>query len=109
MLSIKFFIDFCFILFHFSLHTVFGRVVSGMEVVRQIESLPVDRNSRPFDEAKVISCGELVKQVKGMSYRYLILENYSDITWFFLFVSFSQKRQEKEKNINQGRFIIRFE
>lgn len=30
-----------------------------------IEDLPVDRNSRPLDEAMVKSCGELVKQTKG--------------------------------------------
>ncbi|CAG9808376.1 unnamed protein product [Chironomus riparius] len=46
------------------IHTVFGRVVSGQDIVRQIEDLPVDRNSRPLDEAMVKSCGELVKQVK---------------------------------------------
>ena len=47
------------------IHTVFGRVVSGQDVVRQIENLTVDRNSRPLDEAMVKACGELVKQVKG--------------------------------------------
>lgn len=44
---------------------MFGQVVSGQEVVRQIESLPVDRNSRPLEEPMVRACGELVKQVKG--------------------------------------------
>lgn len=39
--------------------------MSGQEVIRQIESLPVDRNSRPLEEATVRACGELVKQVKG--------------------------------------------
>lgn len=54
------FIDF----FYYSIHTVFGRVVSGSDVVKVIENLPVDRNSRPMDEACVKACGELVKQVK---------------------------------------------
>lgn len=44
---------------------MFGRVISGTEVIKVIEELPVDRNSRPMDEVMVKSCGELVKQVKG--------------------------------------------
>lgn len=48
-----------------SVHVVFGRVVGGVDVVRQIEALPVDANSRPLQDAKVTRCGELVKQVKG--------------------------------------------
>jgi peptidyl-prolyl isomerase G (cyclophilin G) len=49
---------------------VFGRVVSGIEVVKMIEDLPVDRNSRPLDEAMVKACGELVKQTKGKSFKF---------------------------------------
>ncbi|KAE8751297.1 hypothetical protein FOCC_FOCC001868 [Frankliniella occidentalis] len=41
-------------------HVVFGHVVAGKEVVSQIEVLPVDRNSRPLQDAKVSKCGELV-------------------------------------------------
>ncbi|ENN76993.1 hypothetical protein D910_02884 [Dendroctonus ponderosae] len=48
----------------FMVHVVFGRVVSGADVVRQIESLPVDANSRPLQDAKIIKCGELIKQAK---------------------------------------------
>lgn len=47
------------------IHTVFGRVISGIEIVKVIEDLPVDRNSRPLDEVMVKSCGELVRQTKG--------------------------------------------
>lgn len=43
-----------------SVHVVFGQVVSGKEVVTQIEMLPVDRNSRPLQDAKVSKCGELI-------------------------------------------------
>ncbi|XP_019760203.1 peptidyl-prolyl cis-trans isomerase G isoform X2 [Dendroctonus ponderosae] len=50
-------------------HVVFGRVVSGADVVRQIESLPVDANSRPLQDAKIIKCGELIKQAKAKKVR----------------------------------------
>lgn len=43
-----------------SVHVIFGHVVSGKEVVTQVEMLPVDRNSRPLQDAKVSKCGELV-------------------------------------------------
>ena len=49
----------------FRIHTVFGKVISGMEVIKVIEDLPVDRNSRPLDEVMVKSCGELVRQTRG--------------------------------------------
>ncbi|XP_063906879.1 peptidyl-prolyl cis-trans isomerase G isoform X2 [Zophobas morio] len=48
-----------------NVHVVFGRVVGGVDVVRQIESLPVDTNSRPLQDAKIVKCGELVRQVKA--------------------------------------------
>ncbi|KRT83521.1 hypothetical protein AMK59_3486, partial [Oryctes borbonicus] len=47
-----------------NVHVVFGRVVGGVDVVRQIESLPVDANSRPLQDAKITRCGELVRQAK---------------------------------------------
>lgn len=34
-------------------HTVFGRVVEGMEVVREIEALPTDARDRPREEARI--------------------------------------------------------
>ena len=34
-------------------HTVFGRVVSGMEVVDQLEALPTDSRDRPKEPAKI--------------------------------------------------------
>ena len=47
-----------------NVHVVFGEVVSGQEVVSHIEGLPVDRMSRPLQDAKVINCGELVLKTK---------------------------------------------
>lgn len=34
-------------------HSIFGRVIEGMDTVDQIESLPVDGNDRPKMEAKI--------------------------------------------------------
>ena len=35
-------------------HTIFGQVVSGMDIVDAIESSKTDRNDRPLDEVKII-------------------------------------------------------
>ena len=37
------------------LHTVFGRVSSGMDVVDEIAKLPTDGQDRPFDEVRIES------------------------------------------------------
>lgn len=34
-------------------HTIFGRVIAGMEVVDAIEALPTDAQDRPKSEAKI--------------------------------------------------------
>lgn len=39
--------------------------MSGQEIVTHIEGLPVDRMSRPLQDAKVVNCGELVLKVKS--------------------------------------------
>jgi len=47
---------------------VFGHVIEGQEVVKAVEKLQVDENSRPLVDVSISSCGELVLQVrpKGM-------------------------------------------
>jgi len=47
---------------------VFGHVIEGQDVVREVERLKVDDNSRPLTDVNISSCGELVLQVrpKGM-------------------------------------------
>jgi len=47
-----------------NVHVVFGHVVAGHDLVRQLEQLPVDRNSRPLQDAVISNCGQLVKQIK---------------------------------------------
>lgn len=39
--------------------------------MRQLEQLPVDRNSRPLQDAVISNCGELIRQIKGISRTYL--------------------------------------
>ncbi|XP_050293742.1 peptidyl-prolyl cis-trans isomerase G isoform X2 [Anthonomus grandis grandis] len=63
-----------------NIHVVFGRVVSGADVIRQIENLPVDANSRPLQDAKIVKCGELVRQTKAKK----------------------EKKKSKEENENSG-------
>ncbi|KAL2085127.1 hypothetical protein ACEWY4_018447 [Coilia grayii] len=41
-------------------HVVFGLVISGFEVIRNIESLKTDSASRPYADVRVIDCGQLI-------------------------------------------------
>ena len=40
-------------------HVVFGRVISGMEVCRAVENLPVGANDRPTTPVLITACGQL--------------------------------------------------
>lgn len=51
---------------------VFGQVISGQEVVREIENQKTDAASKPFAEVRILSCGELVPKAKG-KYKYIFL------------------------------------
>ncbi|KAH8552444.1 cyclophilin-like domain-containing protein [Umbelopsis sp. PMI_123] len=44
-------------------HVVFGRVVSGYDIVEAMENQPVDQNNRPLQTVMVANCGELVLQL----------------------------------------------
>jgi len=46
------------------LHVVFGHVVSGKEVVKEIEDLDVDKKDRPLQDVRMVNCGELIKKTK---------------------------------------------
>jgi len=45
-------------------HVVFGRVVTGQEVVKIVENELTDRNDKPFSIVLISNCGELVKKSK---------------------------------------------
>jgi cyclophilin family peptidyl-prolyl cis-trans isomerase len=40
-------------------HVVFGKVVEGLDVVRQVESQQTDSDDKPKKECKVVDCGQL--------------------------------------------------
>ncbi|RVE42676.1 hypothetical protein evm_012678 [Chilo suppressalis] len=48
-----------------NVHVVFGQVVGGAALVKQLEALPVDRNARPLQDVAVANCGQLVRLKAG--------------------------------------------
>ena len=40
-------------------------MISGQEVVREIENQKTDAASKPFAEVRILSCGELIPKSKG--------------------------------------------
>ena len=71
---------------------MFGHVISGQAVVKQIEGLPVDRRSRPLQDAKVVNCGELVPKSKTKGIRHL---DYSCLQFVNPFVCLEEKKKRK--------------
>lgn len=42
-----------------NLHVVFGRVISGLEVIREAEQVATDSSDRPLAEIRITTCGEV--------------------------------------------------
>lgn len=42
-------------------HVVFGRVVSGMEVVREVENTAKGANDKPVEDVIIADCGQLTE------------------------------------------------
>ena len=60
-----------------SIHTVFGQVLQGVEVVLEIENQRVDNKSRPMTDVRVSNCGELILKIKAKG------EHINDIVLFY--------------------------
>jgi len=58
---------------------VFGEVVTGQEIITHTEGLPVDRMSRPLQDAKVVNCGELVLKLKNKGMIIISIYIYSKL------------------------------
>lgn len=63
---------------------VFGQVISGQEVVREIENQKTDAASKPFAEVRILSCGELVPKSKGKS-KYMLTFMCTKQSFFFFY------------------------
>ncbi|XP_002155362.3 peptidyl-prolyl cis-trans isomerase G isoform X1 [Hydra vulgaris] len=50
-----------------NLHTVFGHVLSGNELIREIESQKTNNNHKPYADITIFHCGELIKKSKTSS------------------------------------------
>ena len=40
-------------------HTVFGRVISGIDICRQAETIKTGAQDKPLTQVKIVECGEL--------------------------------------------------
>ena len=58
---------FCSSIFIFSIHTVFGHVISGHDIVRDVENQKVNDNHKPYADVRISHCGELVKKSKAQA------------------------------------------
>jgi cyclophilin family peptidyl-prolyl cis-trans isomerase len=38
-------------------HVVFGQVIDGMEIVKKIAKVPIDKNNKPKYSVMIIDCG----------------------------------------------------
>lgn len=80
------------------MHVVFGEVVSGQEVVSHIEGLPVDRMSRPLQDAKVVNCGELVLKLKTRVKKREAKDSSSSASESDSYAGKSKKSKKNKKN-----------
>ncbi|XP_066483025.1 NK-tumor recognition protein isoform X2 [Tiliqua scincoides] len=64
-----------------SVHVVFGLVISGFEVIEQIENLKTDTASRPYADVRVIDCGVLVaKSAKDVLEKKRKVSTHSEVS-----------------------------
>jgi cyclophilin family peptidyl-prolyl cis-trans isomerase len=41
-------------------HVVFGRLTSGLEILREIERVAIGRDDKPIQDITVVNCGEII-------------------------------------------------
>jgi len=50
-----------------NIHTVFGHVLSGQDIIRDIENQKVNSNHKPYADVRISHCGELIKKLKSQN------------------------------------------
>ena len=45
-------------------HVVFGQVIKGMEIIKQIEDIETDNDDKPLKRITIINCGEIINKEK---------------------------------------------
>lgn len=53
-------------------HTVFGRVIHGMDICRAAEAVKTGANDKPLTQVKIVDCGELSQRMKREECDYLL-------------------------------------
>ena len=43
-------------------HVVFGQIIKGMEIIKQIEDIEVDNDDKPIKRITIINCGEIINK-----------------------------------------------
>ncbi|KAL6427757.1 hypothetical protein ACFW04_008887 [Cataglyphis niger] len=81
-----------------NVHVVFGEVVSGQEIITHIEGLPVDRMSRPLQDAKVVNCGELVLKIKSKTKKRETKQSSSTDSESDSYVDKAKKKKKNKKS-----------
>ncbi|KAH0945562.1 hypothetical protein HN011_011791 [Eciton burchellii] len=81
-----------------NVHVVFGEVVSGQEIITHTEGLPVDRMSRPLQDAKVVNCGELVLKLKNKAKKRELRQSSSEDSDSDSYVDKAKKKKKSKKN-----------
>jgi len=46
-------------------HVVFGHVVEGLDILKQIENVPCGANDKPEEDVIIEDCGEMPKEYKA--------------------------------------------
>ena len=55
------------------IHVVFGHVLHGQDIVREVENQQVDSKSKPISDVRIANCGELIPKSrlkKGNSFMF---------------------------------------
>lgn len=90
-------------------HVVFGRVVSGYDIVESMENQPVDQNNRPLQLVMIANCGELVLQLPPSVKSKLKFDQFNTCVPDYrltLFKKFVNRRRRKLKTHPRQRIAV---